>query len=117
MTKESAFLGLPEDFHNKFLIYPPKIKEVVSNKKFSQYRQIFTFSQEELDDEYMKKDDSAPTPFEFLLMNSYNSKEFDFLFKQAFKFFLKVDVDFLYEEKIIVIGSLQDILKNIQSID
>jgi len=79
-----------------------------------------TYSQEEIEDIFVKekKDlSSFPTPMEFMLNNCYNSKEFNFLCKQAFKFFLKVDVDFLYEEKIIVIGSLQDILKNIQSID
>lgn len=115
MTKESAFLGLPEDFNQKFLIYPPLIKEVVSNKKFHQYKQVFTFSQEELDDEYIKKDIAAPTPFEFLLSNSYYNKEFEQIVKEAFYFFTKQEITFLYERKLILIGSLEKELKRIKN--
>jgi len=50
---------------------------------------------------------------EFMLNNCYHSKEYNSLCKQAFKFFLKVEVDFLYEEKIIVIGGLEKILKSL----
>lgn len=116
MIKESAFLGYPEDFHEKFLIYPPKMKDVIGNKKFSQYRQILTFSQEELDDEFLKKQESAPTPFEFLLVNSYHSKEFEAIAKEAFYFFTKQEVTFLYEKKMILIGDVAKELKRIKSV-
>ena len=115
MTKENAFLGLPTDFNQKFLIYPPKIKEIVSNKKFYQYRQILTFSQEELDDEYVKKNIIAPTPYEFLLGNSFHSEEFEQIAKEAFFFFIKQEVTFLYEEKLILIGKLEEELKRVKS--
>ena len=72
MSKEATFLGYPEDFQHKFLIYPPKVKAIVSNKHFNQYRQLLTFSQEELDDEFLKKNNISPTPLEFLLSNSYH---------------------------------------------
>jgi hypothetical protein len=90
MSKEKAFLGLPEDFQGKFLIYPPKVNEVVSNK-FFQYKQILTFSQEELDDEFLKKENTAPTPLEYLLSNSYHNKEFEKLAKEAFYLFTRQD--------------------------
>lgn len=116
MNKEKVFLGLPEDFQGKFLIYPPKVKDVASNK-FSQYRQILTFSQEELDDEYVKKNEPAPTPLEFLLLNSYHNKNFEQLAKEAFYFFTKQEITFLYENKIILIGDLKKEIKRVKKLD
>lgn len=116
MSKESVFLGYPEDFQTKFLIYPPKVKDVVSNKKFNQYRQLLTFSQEELDDEFLKKKDSSPTPLEFLLSNSYHNKDFENIAKDAFYLFTKQNVTFLYDKKLILIGKLDKELKRVKSL-
>jgi hypothetical protein len=115
MSKEAVFLGFPEEFQEKFLIFPPKIKEIVSNKNFNQYRQLLTFSQEELDDEFLKKSDRAPTPLEFILSNSYHSKEFEKIAKEAFYFFIHQEVFFLYEKKLILIGDLEKELKRIKN--
>lgn len=117
MTKEATFLGFPEDFQNKFLIYPPKIKEIVSNKSFGQYRQLLTFSQEELDDEFSKKKETAPTPLEFLLSNSYHNKEFEKIAKEAFYFFIHDEVTFIYDKKLILIGDVNKELKRIKNIN
>ena len=115
MSKEKAFLGLPEDFQGKFLIYPPKVNEVVSNK-FFQYKQILTFSQEELDDEFLKKENTAPTPLEYLLSNSYHNKEFEKLAKEAFYLFTRQEVTFLYDNKTILIGNLEKEMKRIKKL-
>lgn len=117
MSKERIFLCLPEEFEEKFLIYPPKVQEVVSNKRFNQYRQLLTFSQEELDDEFVKKNLTAPTPLEFLLSNSYHSKEFEKIAKEAFYFFTRQDVTFLYEQKKILIGDLKQEISRIRNLD
>lgn len=117
MSKERVFLGYPADFQNKFLIYPPLIKDIVSNKNFSQYRQLLTFSQEELDDEFLKKKDVSPTPLEFLLSNSYYNKDFERIAKDAFYFFIHQDVTFLYEKKLILIGKLEKELKRVKSLN
>ena len=117
MSKESAFLGYPEDFQTKFLIYPPKVKDVVSNKKFNQYRQLLTFSQEELDDEFLKKQSSAPTPLEFLLSNSYHNTDFEKLAKDAFYLFTHQDVTFLYDKKLILVGKLDKELKRVKNLN
>ena len=103
MSKEKVFLGYPEDFKGKFLIYPPKVREVVGNKYFAQFRQLFTFSQEELEDEYVKKNknidvSTIPTPFEFLLANAYHSKDFERTAKNAFYFFTKQHNLFYYSK-------------------
>ena len=117
MSKEAVFLGFPEEFQEKFLIYPPKVKEVVSNKNFNQYRQLLTFSQEELDDEFLKKQDTAPTPLEFLLSNSYYNKDFEKIAKDAFYLFIRQDVTFLYDKKLILIGKLNKELKRVKNLN
>ena len=124
MSKESVFLGLPETFENKFQIYPPLIKEIVGNSYFGVYRHLLTVSQEELEDEYLKKDKkqnknnfTVPTPLEFLLINSYHDKGFEKIAKNAFKFFIKQEVTFLYEKKMILIGSIEEVIKEVSSID
>ena len=55
MSKEKVFLKIPENFQDKVFIHPPLIKEVVGNDSFPIYRHLLTISQEELEDEYIKK--------------------------------------------------------------
>jgi hypothetical protein len=50
------------------------------------------------------------------LGNCYNSKEFEILCKEAFEFFLKTKVDFLYDQKKILIGDLEQVLKGLQNL-
>ena len=40
ISNEKAFLGYPEEFHSKFLIYPPLVRDVIGNSKFPQYHQM-----------------------------------------------------------------------------
>ena len=120
MSKELFFIGEPLEFKKGVVIYPPKLKDVIGCNLYSVYTQILTYSQEEIEDIYVKekKDLSVfPTPIEFMLNNCYHRKEYEIACKQAFKFFLKVDVDFLYEQKLIVIGSLAEIVKTITNLD
>ena len=124
MNKEAVFLGIAENFENKFKIYPPLVKDVVGTRLFPTYRYLLTISQEELEDEYLKKDGSknksdfnVPTPLEFLLINSYNDKSLEKIAKQAFEFFIKEEVTFLYEQKMILIGNIEEIVKDISSIE
>ena len=120
MSKELFFIGEPLEFKKGVVIYPPKLKDVIGCNFYSVYTQILTYSQEEIEDIYVKekKDLSVfPTPIEFMLNNCYHKKEYEIACKQAFKFFLKVDVDFLYEQKLIVIGSLEEIVKTITNLD
>jgi len=81
---------------------------------------VLTYSQEEIEDIFVKekKDlSSFPTPIEFLLNNCYHNADYERICKEAFKFFLKTDVDFLYDKKLILIGKIEDVLKNIQSLN
>ena len=119
MINPAVFIGAPLSY-KQFKFYPPKVKEVAANPFYSQYLRILTFSQEEIEDEFIEKKvdiEKMPTPFEFLLANCYNSKKVALLTKEAFKFFMKIDVEFFYEAKVIVVGNLKEILAESKSID
>lgn len=118
MINANFLLGLPEDYKGICKIYPPTVKQVLTNKNFSQYCKLFTYSQEELEDDLENKikDQKVPTPLEFLLLNSYHNSEFKQMAKDAFQFFIKQDVTFLYDKKMILIGG-EESLKNITSVD
>ena len=120
MSKELYFLCQPKEFKPGIKIYPPTVNDVVTNDSFSLYTRLLTYSQEEVEDEFleMKKTlDKYPTPFEFLLGNSYNSKEYEKRCREAFYFFIHQDVTFLYDQKIILIGKLEKVITNITSIE
>jgi hypothetical protein len=67
---------------------------------------MFTITQEDLEEEQKKSGVSGTplTPLEFLLSCSYNSKDFRQIALEAFAFFIKEPVTFLYDYKVIVIG-------------
>ena len=116
MTNIAAFIGEPLNFKNKIWIYPPKVKDVISNHKFAMYQKILTITAEDIQDELKKAGKEMevyPTPFEFLLGNCYNSKEFRELTIEAFEFFCHTKVAFLFEEKKMIIGDLEKLVQEI----
>ena len=120
MSKELFFIGAPVQFKPGVNIYPPKVKEVVSNPGYNSFSRVLTYSHEEIEDIYVKekKDlDSFPTPLEFMLNNCYHNKDYEDVCKKAFQFFLKSEVEFLYDKKAILIGRVEDVLKELTSID
>ena len=119
MTNITAFIGEPLNFKDKIWIYPPKIKDVVTNHKFGIYSKILTITQEEIIDELRQAGKSMsvyPTPFEFLLGNCYSSNEFRQLTIEAFEYFCRTKITFLFEEKKVVIGELEKIIQEISDI-
>lgn len=120
MIKESFFINEPLEFKKGVSIYPPTVRQVVKTPQYNAYVRVLTYSQEEVEDELVaakKKMDVYPTPIEYLLNNSYHSKEYEFLCQKAFEFFLGQEVTFLYEQKLIIIGSLKEVLKKLESIE
>lgn len=120
MSKEQFFIGSPCPFKKGIDIYPPKVKDVVNNLNYNIYAKILTYSQEEIEDEFVKEKkvlDIFPTPFEFLLNNSYHHKDYERLAIEAFQFFIKQKVTFLYDQKLIIVGDLKEILKNIDNLE
>ena len=120
MSKELFFIGAPVQFKPGVNIYPPKVKEVVSNPGYNSFSRVLTYSHEEIEDIFVKEKkevDSFPTPLEFLLNNCYHNKDYEIICKKAFQFFLKTEVEFLYDKKAILIGRIEDVLKELTSID
>lgn len=120
MIDERVFLGFPKNFDNLCKIYPPKIKDVIGNDKFPLYKRILTLSQEEIEDEFIEKGlDLANmlSPFETLFTNAYNNEEMRQLTNDAFFFFIHEPIMLLYEQKKIIIGDIEKVLKKIEKID
>lgn len=119
MSKEAFFIGASVELKTGVKVYPPLLKDIILNNKYGIYLQVLTLSQEEIEDIYVKekrKLDSFPTPMEFMLNNCYHSQEYRKICQEAFEFFLKTKVDFLYEQKMIVVGELSKVLKEIQNL-
>ena len=119
MNNPVFFIGKPLDFKGKFKIYPPTVSDVVTNPRYSQFLKMLTISQEDIQEELNKKlkeGQAAPTPFEFLFNNSYYSMEFRVIANEAFKFFIHEPINFLYEEKMLVIGDLEKVVTEIHDI-
>ena len=120
MSKELFFLGEPVEFKPGIKIYPPTVRDVITNGFFGIFGKMLTYSQEDIEDEFLqskKEFEKYPTPMEFILSNSYHNKDYEALCKKAFQFFLHEEVELLYEQKIIIIGSFKDVLKTAKSIE
>ena len=120
MNNPAVFIREPLIFKNKFKVYPPSVREVVRESRFGQFLKVLTLSQEEIQEELKDKVEQGkdiPTPFEFLLINSYHSKEFRSVANQAFKFFTHQSVNFFFEQKLLVLGDLEEVVTNIDSVE
>ena len=119
MNNPAVFIKEPLVFKKGVKIYPPSVREVVTNPHYNQYLKALTLSQEDITDELSKsgKVDNAPTPFEFLLINCFHYKDFREVVIEAFKFFIHEPVNFLYEEKKLVIGDLAKVVTKINKIE
>ena len=119
MSKEKFFLGAPIEFKPGVYIYPPTVREVVTNDNYGIYGRLLTYSQEEVEDEFLAEDrvlEKYPTPIEYMLNNSFHNENYNRLCKEAFKFFLHQEVTFLYEQKKIVIGDIEKVLTKANSL-
>jgi hypothetical protein len=79
MSKELLFINEPVLFKPGIKIYPPTVRDVVVNERYGHYSRLLTYSQEEIEDEFLeakKKLDVYPTPMEFLLNNSYHNEQY-----------------------------------------
>jgi hypothetical protein len=117
MINAAIFIKEPLLYKKGINIYPPSVREVVTNPLYYQFVKLLTISQEDIEEDLQKKDyhSQIPTPFEFLLINSYNNQQFEAIAKLAFDFFLHEKVEFLYESKMISIGSAKDGVEESQS--
>ena len=120
MNKELYFICQPAQFKPGIKIYPPTVRDVITNEHYGHYGRLLTYSQEEVEDEFIeakKELDKYPTPLEFMLNNCYHNKQYEQLCKEAFQFFLHQEVIFIYEQKLIVIGNIEQVLKETKTLE
>lgn len=109
MTNLAFYFGEPVEFKNICFVYPPKVKDVALNKEYYLYMKLLTFSQEEIEDEYVEHGIDLKellNPFEYLLNNAYHNEQFRALLDRTFYFFLHEKVTYLFEQKVILIGDI-----------
>lgn len=119
MNNPAVFIGEPLTF-KQFKVYPPKVKDVVANPAYGQYLKVLTISQEDIEDELCKREDlqgQYPTPFEFLLINCYHSEPFKKIAQEAFRFFLHAEVNFFFEQKLLILGNLEQVVIDASSVE
>ena len=120
MIDPRVLLGEPLDFKGKIKIYPPTVKEVVTNPNFGLFYKILTMTQDDIRDELkdrLGEGEKMPTPFEYLILNSQYVKGFSTVLRKAFEFFCKTDIGFLFEEKKIIIGNMEELAKTITDVN
>ena len=120
MINPSILIGEPLNFKNKIKIYPPLIKEVVVNPNFGLLYKILTMSQEDIIEEVKKKlkeGEKAPTPFEYLILSCQYVNGFSQIVQNAFWFFCKTDIGFLFEEQKIIIGNIAQLKETTTNIE
>ena len=110
MIDDRVFLGFPIDFKNICKIYPPTVNDVSGNSDFPIYNALFTITQEDLNDEYLKDErvTKIPTPFEYLLLNYYQGGEIQQRILDGFKLFIREPVTIVPEINMLLIGKSED---------
>ena len=110
MINPSIFIGAPLYFKDICKIYPPSVKDVVSNPQYAQWNRLLTITMEDIKDQFKAQEEVVyPTPLEFLLINCHYNKQFLTIAHAALEFFLREPVTFLEEQKMIVIGTREEI--------
>lgn len=115
MIDPKVFLRMPITFNNICTIYPPSVKDILSNPKFFQLYKLLIYSQEDIDDLFAESKDKqpddlkTPTPLEFILINSYKNNDFKTLIESAFLEFIHEPITLIYNSKLILIGEIDDL--------
>ena len=120
MLNPSIFIGEPLNFKNKFNIYPPQVRDVVTNPNFGVFCKILTTTQEDIRDEVknkLKEGETTPTPFQYLLTCCQYVNGFARITKEAFRFFCHVEINFLFQENKIIIGEIDEIIQSIEDVE
>lgn len=117
-----AFLKKPINFQNICTIYPPSINEVLDEPYYNTYVSLLLITQEELEDqiygtEKVKIDkETLPTPLTYLFEVIKSSPNGEKIVKQAFNFFTRQEIIILQDQKAIIIGKLEEVIKDLDKI-
>lgn len=110
MINDKIFLKYPIKFKDICKIYPPTVNDVVGNEDFGIYQSLFTITQEELDEAYLKDEDATivPTPFQYLMINYYQDETTQKKIIEAFQQFTHEPVTIVPEIEMLLIGKSED---------
>ena len=120
MIDASFFLGYSLPFENICEVYPPKIKDIVTNKNYPVYKKLFFTSQEDIEDEFVEQKvsfDKLPTPLEYIFTFAEVDEQMAEVIRNGFEFFIHEPVTLLTDQNMIVIGDLAQELSKIKSVD
>lgn len=124
MIDARILLRIPIPFQNICTICTPTAAEVIGNPSYNAYKTCLTMSQEEIEDVIRGKDGNGvipetgiPTPFQNLFESSEHNSDYHHLVQEAFMFFIKEPVTLLFDQKRIVIGDIEEIIKNMTNIE
>ena len=120
MIDPNFFLGYPVAFGNLCKVYPPKVYDILNNRNYPVYKKLFFSSQEDIEDEYTELGlslDEVPTPLGYLFEMSRADVRIKQIILEGFEFFIKEPVTMLEDQTMVVIGDLNEELKNVQSVE
>lgn len=106
MLNPAVFISQPLLFKGKLNIYPPSVREVITNPNFNIFYRILTITEYDIKKEIggkIPEGEELPSSFDYLLLNSQYVEGFSFVLQGALDFFCKTDVVFQYEEKQIIL--------------
>jgi hypothetical protein len=58
-----------------------------------------------------------PTPYEYLMANAQYINGFSRILRDAFIFFCKTDISFLFDERKIIIGDIEELVQTMTSVE
>lgn len=105
MNQAKLFLGDPIRFKDICYIFPPTVKDIVSNEEYFYFLHSLVISQEDIWDSIQKQGKEiaqAPTPFEMLLLNALHDSNGREMIEKALKFFTKEEVRILPGQEMIL---------------
>ena len=102
MIDPAIFIGEPLLFQKEIYIYPPKVRDVVTNPNFNIYYKVLTLTQDDVREEIgsrLPEGNECPTPFEYLLAHCQYTQGFTQIVGEALQFFCRAKVFFDFENE------------------
>lgn len=108
-----AFMGLPIYYKGNSYVYPPKINDV-ADKDFEKYLAILTMSMDDVKELFKDQPEvkELPSVYKIMFKNYLMDEQLRDLTSRAFEFFLHEKVTFLPQKGIIILGDMEQLLKN-----
>lgn len=120
MINASAFIRKPLLYKKDCYVFPPSVAEVAADPLFTQYLKILTITQEDINDLFedkIKEGQKVPSPFIFMFSNYIANEQVREVTEKAFEFFLHKKVTFFAKAGIVIIGNIDEVATEIQTIE